>query len=85
MDELVCPHCGSNNYYGHGSYNGNPRYFCRSCKKTFPTVDEPGYKTKILLDREQIIAFHQEGISLSKIGEMAGGLSRQRIHQILNS
>jgi transposase-like protein len=32
---ILCPHCQSNDIYGHGIYKGRKRYMCRKCKKTF--------------------------------------------------
>jgi transposase-like protein len=32
---MVCPHCKSNDIYGHGVYKGRKRYMCRNCAKTF--------------------------------------------------
>ncbi|KAA6316071.1 hypothetical protein EZS27_033568 [termite gut metagenome] len=35
-DEAVrCPHCSSQDIYGHGTYKGRRRYRCKSCKKSF--------------------------------------------------
>ncbi|KAA6320155.1 hypothetical protein EZS27_030035 [termite gut metagenome] len=35
-DESVrCPHCSSQDIYGHGTYKGRRRYRCKSCKKSF--------------------------------------------------
>ena len=31
----VCPHCKSNDIYGHGIYKGRKRYMCKNCAKTF--------------------------------------------------
>jgi len=33
--KVSCPHCQSDNIYGHGSYKGRKRYKCKQCKKTF--------------------------------------------------
>ncbi len=30
-----CPHCKSNEIYGHGTYKGRKRYKCKTCAKTF--------------------------------------------------
>ncbi len=36
MDQKVlCPHCGTDDIYGHGAYKGRKRYKCKDCKKTF--------------------------------------------------
>ena len=36
MDQKVlCPHCGTDDIYGHGTYKGRKRYKCKDCKKTF--------------------------------------------------
>ena len=32
---ILCPHCSSNDIYGHGVYKGRKRYKCKACKKTF--------------------------------------------------
>jgi len=32
---LICPHCKSDDIYGHGEYKGRKRYKCKSCQKTF--------------------------------------------------
>ena len=35
-DQLIlCPHCNSNDIYGHGGYKGRKRYKCKACKRTF--------------------------------------------------
>src|SRR5450759_3906461 len=35
-DQLIlCPHCNSNDIYGHGGYRGRKRYKCKACKRTF--------------------------------------------------
>ena len=31
----LCPHCQSEDIYGHGTYKGRKRYKCKQCKKTF--------------------------------------------------
>jgi transposase-like protein len=34
-DETVhCPHCSSQDIYGHGTYKGRRRYRCKSCQKS---------------------------------------------------
>ncbi len=33
--QFTCPHCGSEDIYGHGSYKGRKRYNCQKCNKTF--------------------------------------------------
>ena len=33
--KILCPHCKSNDIYGHGVYKGRKRYKCKDCKKTF--------------------------------------------------
>jgi len=32
---MQCPHCKSQDIYGHGTYKGRKRYMCVSCSKTF--------------------------------------------------
>jgi len=32
---IICPHCKSDDIYGHGVYKGRKRYMCKSCEKTF--------------------------------------------------
>lgn len=32
---IHCPHCKSNDIYGHGNYKSRKRYKCKSCVKTF--------------------------------------------------
>jgi transposase-like protein len=33
--KTLCPHCKSNDIYGHGVYKGRKRFKCKDCKKTF--------------------------------------------------
>lgn len=33
--KILCPHCGTDDIYGHGAYKGRKRYKCKDCKKTF--------------------------------------------------
>lgn len=33
--KILCPHCHSDNVYGHGKYKGRKRYKCKQCNKTF--------------------------------------------------
>lgn len=35
LDNIVCPHCKSNNIWHFGSYRGRDRYRCKDCLKTF--------------------------------------------------
>lgn len=32
---IVCPHCGSSKTVKYGFFNGEQRYRCKECKKTF--------------------------------------------------
>ena len=33
--KILCPHCNSEEIYGHGKYKGRKRYKCKNCNKTF--------------------------------------------------
>ena len=33
--KVLCPHCHTNDIYGHGIYKGRKRYKCKQCSKTF--------------------------------------------------
>ncbi len=33
--QVLCPHCHSEDIYGHGIYKGRKRYKCKQCSKTF--------------------------------------------------
>ena len=33
--KVLCPHCHTDDIYGHGVYKGRKRYKCKECKKTF--------------------------------------------------
>lgn len=33
--KILCPHCHSDDVYGHGKYKGRKRYKCKQCNKTF--------------------------------------------------
>ncbi|KAA6311114.1 hypothetical protein EZS27_037698 [termite gut metagenome] len=34
-EAMHCPHCSSQDIYGHGTYKGRRRYRCKSCQKSF--------------------------------------------------
>lgn len=33
--KVICPHCHTDDIYGHGIYKGRKRYKCKQCSKTF--------------------------------------------------
>jgi transposase-like protein len=33
--KVLCPHCHTDDIYGHGIYKGRKRYKCKECLKTF--------------------------------------------------
>ena len=46
-----CPHCNNNTYIKYGKYNGEQRYQCKMCKKTFSArTNTPWYHSKKSLE-----------------------------------
>jgi len=49
VDRKPCPHCGSENVRKNGvNDSGNPRLFCKDCRKSFSLIDGKTMITEIL-------------------------------------
>jgi transposase-like protein len=70
-NNLKCKYCGSNNINKDGIVNnGNQRYLCRDCKKTF-TITKRKYSEEYKL---KIIKMYLENVGIRKQGRTDGSL-----------
>lgn len=77
---IACPHCGSIAVNKHGTKDGNQRYRCKDCKKTFSDTSTTCFKhTRI--DEWQWKEIIRGIIENSSTGQMASatGLSRKTV------
>lgn len=82
--KILCSKCGSSDTVKNGrSASGAQRYYCATCQKTFQVEPHKPLPTKVTLSLEEIKRLRSEGLSLAKIGKLAGGLSRERVRQLL--
>lgn len=69
-NQISCPHCHSNDIYGHGKYKGRKRYKCKECKKTFNDFTGTAVSGIKLLNKfEEYIAMTLESPTIRKVSE----------------
>lgn len=72
-DERCCPFCNGRKVSKHGSANGNPRFLCGSCRKTFSALTgTPFHRVR---DKEKLLenaACMADGLSLEKTADRLG-------------
>lgn len=70
----VCPHCGHDKVSRNGKYNGNQRYICKFCRKTFTDFTRsPRYNSK--RDTRKWILYAKcmiNGYSIRKCAKLVG-------------
>jgi len=73
-DQLIlCPHCNSNDIYGHGIYKGRKRYKCKFCKKTFNDFTGTAISgIKKTHKFQQYISLVVESVSIRKASDQIG-------------
>ncbi len=71
--KMVCPHCKSENIYGHGQYKGRKRYMCKNCDKTFN--DFTGTAISCIKKSEKFLEYTElltENVSIRKAAKKIG-------------
>jgi transposase-like protein len=70
---ILCPHCNSNDIYGHGVYKGRKRYKCKVCKKTFNDFTGTAISgIKKTSEFQQYISLVVESVSIRKASDQIG-------------
>jgi len=70
---ILCPHCSSNDIYGHGVYKGRKRYKCKVCKKTFNDFTGTAISgIKKTNEFQQYISLVIESVSIRKASSQIG-------------
>ncbi len=71
--EILCPHCNSNDIYSHGNYKGRKRYKCKVCKKTFNDFTGTAISgIKKTNEFQQYISLVVESVSIRKASSQIG-------------
>ncbi len=71
--KLLCPHCGTDAIYGHGTYKGRKRYKCRDCKKTFNEHTGTAISGIKKVDKfEEYMALLVESVTIRKASSTIG-------------
>ena len=70
---VICPQCQADDIFRHGKTNGQQRYRCKTCLKTFTALTGTGFCR--LNDKDKLLAYAEcmvEGLSIRKAGERVG-------------
>ena len=68
--KVFCPHCETEDIYGHGTYKGRKRYMCKKCNKTFNDFTGTAISgIKKVSKFEEYIAMTLESPTIRKVAE----------------
>lgn len=78
---LTCPACNSDAYYKNGTINGDQRYRCKQCNKSF----QAHYSDTRLseADKALVLSLKAEGLSIRGIARILNKVTHVAVYQFL--